>query len=98
MKIPSEDGNSKKSYDIIGLSVKKTGRFRGVAQLVARVFREYEVAGSNPVTPAITMRTIHAWIVFFDKFKAGHQDDQTVCRQGIVRDMPRWHEITVRSA
>ena len=30
---------------------KKLARFRGVAQLVARLVRDQEVVGSNPVTP-----------------------------------------------
>ena len=42
-----------------------TGLFRGLAQLVARVFREYEVAGSNPVTPAIISGTIQFGLSFF---------------------------------
>jgi hypothetical protein len=40
-------------------------KLRGVAQLVARVLWEHEVAGSNPVTPTISGKRAFPWATVF---------------------------------
>ena len=38
-------------YRANNISPSKKGELRGVAQMVARMVRDHEVVGSNPVTP-----------------------------------------------
>ena len=52
-------------YRANNISPSKKGELRGVAQMVARMVRDHEVVGSNPVTPTKKKKQADTPVFFF---------------------------------
>ena len=58
----------KKAFDIMNAFVEEKPNNRGVAQLVARMVRDHEVVGSNPVASTknrhLCKKNVHKCLIF----------------------------------